>query len=284
MQTKLLFLAGMLTATAALAQPGQASTSSPHFGVHLTYNSAESRYEVYARPTFNGNRFALGPSQVSVVVPGSVADQPLAVYSETPVRWADYSDVYAPRVAPDIDIHGIHSMGRLLDFAKDTPLLLFTFSLPGGYIDGVRLFVTGKDPNSAQAGMRGGDFTNTLEDAKGINYFRSVLDQTELAKLSSAPPEALAPSVAVYPNPITGDSFVVTARQFDAGERLRLRVVSSSGVELSTREEPASALGSYRISLPRQATGQLYLYTERLNQPPTAAGPARLCQKLLVVR
>jgi hypothetical protein len=283
MQTKLLLLTGVLAATAALAQPKEANTNSPHFGVNLKYNSAESRYEVYARPNFNGNRFPLGPSQLSVVVPNTIADQPLAVYSETAVRWADYSDVYAPKVAPDVDIHGIHSMGRLIDFQKDTPFLLFTFSLPGGYVDGVRLFVNGKDPNSAQAGMRGGDFSNTLSDSRSVNYFRSVFDQAELANLSKAPLETVAPSISVYPNPITGDSFLVTARQFSAGERVRLRVISSSGVELSALEESSTALSNYRISVPRQATGQLYLYTERLEQPETAPGPAKFCQKLIVV-
>ncbi|MVM30759.1 hypothetical protein GO755_12010 [Spirosoma sp. HMF4905] len=182
MRTILFFWAAVLAATAAIAQSNRFEENKPQLGVSLKYNSTQNRYEVYARPNFKGSRFALGPSQISVVLPKAVADQPLTIVSKT-ANWADYSIVYAPQAEPDVDIHGVTTMGMLIDFEKSAQILLFSFSLPAGHVDGVRLFVNEKDPNSAQPGMLGGDFTNVIIGMDGSNstdFFRSTLGQTSL--------------------------------------------------------------------------------------------------------
>ncbi|MCX6218561.1 hypothetical protein [Spirosoma sp.] len=281
MRTIFLFWSGLLATTLAIAQPVQVTHSVSQFAVNLTYNSEQSRYEVYARPNFKSNRFNLGPSQVSIVVPKSIADQPLAIYSET-ARWSDYSTVFAPAAAPEEDFHGIHSMGKLIDFEENTPFLLFTFSLQGGYTEGVRLFVNGQDPTSDKMGMKGGDFGNIIQDFTGKDYFMGAFDKASLNQLASAPTELKDPTVLVYPNPIAGDAFTVTAQQYNPGERVRLRLLSASGVEFRSMEEDVTKLISYRMPVPSQAGGLFYLSVERISEMKDMAGPKKLYKKLVI--
>lgn len=282
MRTTFFFWSSLLATTLAFAQPVPPSgNSGEKFAVNLTYNSDESRYEVYARPTFKGNRFTLGPSQLSIIVPKSIADQPLAIYSET-ARWSDYSTVFAPATAPDEDFHGIHSMGKLIDFERDVPLLLFTFSLPGGYTEGVRLFMNGQDPGSAKPGMQGGDFGNIMQDFNSKDYFMSAFDKASLNQLAAASAETKGPAVIVYPNPISGDAFMVTAQQYNAGERVRLRLLSASGVVLRSMEEDVAKLVSYRMPVPSQGGALFYLSVERISELTDRTGPKQLYKKLLI--
>jgi hypothetical protein len=251
----------------------------PQFSVSMKYNTEFDRYEVYAQANFTREHFILGPSQISIVVPKQIADQPLDVYSETG-RWTDYSEVYAPAAAPDVDFHGIHTLGKSIDFQRDTPFILFSFSLKGGYTDGVRLYVNGKDPSSAQAGMMGGDFANTIQNHESTEFYQSAFDQVALAQLITEVAELGKPAVTVYPNPITSDAFAITVSHFLPGERLRLHLISSTGVELYGVEEETAKLVNYRVRVPRQLNGQAYLFAERT---VATNGQQTFCKKLIIL-
>ena len=285
MKLKIILLLVLLAAGSAYVQalkPTETLShggSAPHFGVSLKYNTDQERYEVYAQANFTRDRFILGPSQISIVVPNQVADQPLTIYSST-ARWTDYSSVYAPSAAPSADFHGINSMGKVIDFQQDEPFLLFTFSLKGGYLDGVRLYDNITDPSSAHKSMMGGDFANTMQDHKNNDYFQSAFNQADVAQLTNAIPLEGTPTVSVYPNPITGDAFSVTAQQFEPGERLRLHLLSASGVVLLETEEETSKLVNYSVRVPKQLSGQAYLYAERMIVTP---GRQTFCTKLIIV-
>ncbi len=257
----------------------QPDRTKPRFDISLNYNTEADRYEVYAQPNFTRQHFLLGPSQVSIVVPRQVADQSLSVSGAT-ANWTDYSTVFAPAVAADVDFHGIHSMGKNIDVQKDTPFMLFFFSLKGGYVDGVRLYANGQDPGSRQKGMMGGDFSNTIQDYSSTEFYQTGITQAALQELSTAPTGEGTPTVVVYPNPITGDAFEVTARQFAPGERLKLHLISSTGVEFYALEEASEKLVNYPLRVPTQLSGQAYLYVERAN---ATTGQRAVCTKLLIL-
>lgn len=247
--------------------------------VSLKYNPDFERYEVQALANFAEAHFLLGPSQISIVVPSQVTNQPLQVYSHA-ARWMDYSTIYAPSIAPDLDFHGVYSLGKSIEIEKDKPFVLFTFSLKGGYVEGVRLFSNGADPSSAQVGMKGGDFANTLQNHQSREFFRNGLSQAQLAESSLEGGDADQSLVSVYPNPITGDAVSVTVRRAIAGERLRLRLFSVTGVEFSSIEEDAGQLVDYKLRIPRQLVGAAYLSIER----PGGASVERVaCKKLIIL-
>lgn len=284
MKLKTILLLAGLTIARVQAQPinqtetQQPDNSTPQFAISLKYNAEGNRYEVYAKANFTSNRFILGPSQISLAVPKQIVDQPLDIYSET-ARWTDYSSVYAPAAAPDVDFHGVNSMGKTIDFREGEPFMLFFFSLKGGYMEGVRLFVNGKDPNSAQQAMMGGDFSNTIQDYRGKDFFRSAFNPLELAQLTERVAEPGAPEVTVYPNPIKGDNFAITAKNFNTGERVKLRLLSATGVELYSVDEEAVKLVNFRMRVPNQLSGQAYLVGERAELSP---GQKTFCKKLII--
>ncbi len=294
MQKRVLLLAGLLSAVASHAQPsGQAISSGddqPHIAIQLKYNGDAKRYEVFARSSFNATRFALGPSQVSVVLPKELADQPLNILSETSL-WRDNSRIYAPDVAPVSDFHGISSSGQALKLQRDEEVMLFSFALNEGYVDGVRLFMNEKDPHSAQLGMKGSDFANTLINAQSQEFYRPgfTAPTTELAVAKV--PSTEDAEVTVYPNPITSDQFTVTAKRFTAGERIKIRLFTTTGVEVATFEDDAAKLVNRTVQLPRALVGQAYLSATRVAAPDSPelpnAQPTRqnnFVKKLLIVR
>jgi hypothetical protein len=142
-------------------------TSSALFAQNLEfsirYNLTEVRYDVYALPDASNPSFFWGPSQISVVVPVTVADSPFSVTSITGGAWQDNSDVYSPAVTPGFDYHSIGSLGASTPLQAGVELLVFHFPIPGANcVPGVRLYINGSDPNSGADGMQGGDFSNTI--------------------------------------------------------------------------------------------------------------------------
>lgn len=132
-------------------------------GLTLRYNIAQSRYEVYGRPTFSQANFNWGSAQVSIVTPSSVANVAFTVTSAAGGSWDDISQAYSPSAASSSDFHGIGSQGKKTDLVANQELLLFSFTLPGNScVPGLRLFVNGSDPAATAAGMNGGDFTNVV--------------------------------------------------------------------------------------------------------------------------
>lgn len=142
----------------------------------LRYNTAQSRYEVHAKPNFSQANYLWGASQISIIAPNSVADVAFNINSAAAGQWQDNSQVYAPSVAPTSDFHGIGSLGSATSLSAGQEVLLFHFTLANGQCtNGLRLFVNGTDPNSAAGGMNGGDFSNTITnnmaaEIYGLNY------------------------------------------------------------------------------------------------------------------
>ena len=130
---------------------------------NLRYDLDENRYEVYVRPISSGANFVWGPSQISIVAPASVADDPFMITSVAAGTWQDNSQIYAPTAAPGNDFHGVGSFGSPVMLSAGVETLLFYFSVPGEEcIPGIRLYENGLDPDSAAPGMGGNDFTNTI--------------------------------------------------------------------------------------------------------------------------
>jgi len=135
----------------------------------LRYNLAQSRYEVYARPSFSQTDYLWGSSQVSIVAPSSVANAAFAVTSYEGGGWDDNSQIYAPLAASTLDFHGIGSPGKKITLIAGQEKMLFSFTLPGNTCaNGLRLFVNGSDPASNAATMPG-DFTNVVYVAAANN-------------------------------------------------------------------------------------------------------------------
>ena len=135
------------------------NANSQDIDFNVRYNGASNVYEVYARPTFTDPfYFVGGGSQVSVLLPASIGDSPIAV---TPVNgglWSDNSQLYAPTADPAHDFHGIATNGAPVSFVAGVELLLYTFTLAEGCVSDIRLFENGSDPASSAPGMNGGDF------------------------------------------------------------------------------------------------------------------------------
>ena len=144
----------------------------------VKWNSALSRYEVYARPNFSSSSFTWGISQITVVVPASAPDALLSISSFNGGGWglAASNQVFAPASSPGNDFNGIQSSGQPVALTQGQETLLFTFTF-ADYLcrDGVRLFINNSDPASSALGMKGGDYKNAIDnglvaDVYNINY------------------------------------------------------------------------------------------------------------------
>ncbi|ALM48519.1 hypothetical protein AMR72_06155 [Flavobacterium psychrophilum] len=166
---KILVLAGLFMPTQYLF--------SQQIDLTLRYLQGTNVYEVYARPTFTQNNFFFGGgSQVTVVLPASVANSNIAVVSVNGGPWADNSQIYAPAADIAHDFHGIATNGSTVNFTAGTEVVLFRFTLAEGCVASARIFNNTSDPQSGAAGMNGADFKNylsnvySLQDNYGTNY------------------------------------------------------------------------------------------------------------------
>ncbi len=131
--------------------------------VQLTIKYNSPNYEVYMKSNINSPDDIIGNAGITVVVPNSVANATIA--ASTPpgqAAWSDNSKVYAPSAAPASDFHNFATTGAndpANAYVANTEKLLFTFSLGGACVAGVRLYENGTDPN----GMSGGDWVNYFE-------------------------------------------------------------------------------------------------------------------------
>ncbi|MEM6316095.1 MAG: Ig-like domain-containing protein [Bacteroidota bacterium] len=132
----------------------------------IRYNSTDDQYEVYGLPdASNPVYFVGGGSQISVVLPASLPDNPLVINTVNGGLWTDNSQRAAPAADPAHDFHGIASNGSIIMLSAGQEILLYTFKLPvSGCIEGIRLFENSSDPQSSDPGMAGGDFNNFFPD------------------------------------------------------------------------------------------------------------------------
>jgi len=171
---------------------------------NLSYNRTTNQYEVYALPDANNTNFFVGGgSQLSIVLPASIGDTPIAITSINGGIWTDNSQIYAPTVTPNVDYHSITSGGGGINLIDGQELLLFTFQLnPAVCAEGIRLFENSTDPASNAAGMNGGDFTNyfpnlfTFQDSYLGNYNNAGIN-------CNTPPIAVIDRVLANPNTAT---------------------------------------------------------------------------------
>jgi hypothetical protein len=252
MKTALSLLIGVGLSWPLLAQPT--------ITLRLAFNADQNRYEVYAKPTFTAPNYTWGPSQVSVVLPADVADGSLAVRSTEAGLWLDQSAVFAPASAPNDDFHGFASQGGKTDLVANEEHLLFDFSMPQGFVVGVRLFDNQIDPSSAHAGMQGGDFSSYLSNDKGEQAMLIDTHQPELtgptATKSFSDDAArkavlegdVVTKVIVYPNPSSHGTFRLYLQGFAADEVVDVRLSSVSGKLLYQFSESVSKLAIRAIT------------------------------------
>lgn len=134
----------------------------------VRFDPPNCTYQVYATPDFTDNDFFIaGGTQLTVVVPSSVANSALIITSVSGGPWGEGSQVYAPGASSINDFHAVTTNGSLINFVAGNEILLFTFTLPNSLCcaEGIRLFNNGSDPQSNAAGMGGGDFNNYFADA-----------------------------------------------------------------------------------------------------------------------
>jgi hypothetical protein len=147
----------------------------------VKWNSALSRYEVYARPNFSSPSFTWGISQITVVVPASAPDALLTINSVNAGGWSlnASSQVFAPAASPNNDFNGVLSSGQPVALTAGQETLLFTLTFPDGLCrDGVRLFVNASDPSSSAPGMKGGDYKNAIDNGLVADVYNTNFNNT----------------------------------------------------------------------------------------------------------
>ncbi len=162
----------------------------------LRYNTTDNQYEVFGKSNNSyPNFFVGGGSQLSIILPNSVPNTPLAINTIAGGVWTDNSQIFAPTATPEVDYHGIASNGSFMnwEFGKET--LLFTFSIPNETcIDGIRLFDNANDPSSNEPSMNGADFQNFF--ANVLTFVDHYRDNYNNSGTSCGVP-------SVFINPIT---------------------------------------------------------------------------------
>jgi hypothetical protein len=174
--------------TSSVAIPAPEPLSQVQYEV--IYNPASCIYEAYAHVIGSSLSFPSTipfPSKFTVVVPAAVSNQPFTVIQNVNppgMSWAQGNSIYEPAADPNSDFHAFTISGggggnAYPVFTPGTDILLFKFSVPHvGCESGVRCFVNGSDPNSAQPGMSGIDFSQAFKTAQsgvpsGVNRYQS---------------------------------------------------------------------------------------------------------------
>ncbi len=132
-------------------------------GLSLSWNG--SAYVVRMEVVSGTSPLFLGSSQITIVTPAAMSTAGIAVTCVSPCspnQWVANTFVNAPTAAPGSNFVAIATLGGNMGaVAGGSSVTLFTFTLPGGCNNAVRLFSNATDPNSSQ--MPGGqDFKNNL--------------------------------------------------------------------------------------------------------------------------
>ncbi len=267
------FVIGFIACMCSLAGVAQ-----PKIVLRMAFNAEQNRYEVFARPDFSASQFAWGPSQVSVVVPAEVADQSVPVRSTNIGVWSDNSRIFSPEAALSADFHGFTTQGGKADLVAGDEFLLFDFTLPQGYVEGVRLFDSQKDPSAAKPGMKGGDFSSYMADDKARNLLETDLTQPALtvkdeAKLVGLPGTSSEPSLRVvaYPNPSPSGTFRLFLRGFDRSEPLTVQVTTLTGKVVQSFGGRADVLAAKTFTLSSLTDSFLIMSVSRTAKQQTFA-------------
>lgn len=213
------------------------SVSLAQRGLELTvkYNASSDKYEVYAKPNFTKRNMFLGPSQITVVLPASVANEKLRIYNVDGGAWEDNSIIYSPASNSIRDYHGISTLGAKTDFIENNETLLFSFSLEKNIDPSeVYVFENGKDPSSSASGMKGGDFSNSINDALSGDFYLGNYKDIQKKIISPNENENLElenNNLVLYPN-VTKEDFNVTLNNVSDDELVTMVVSTELGKEL----------------------------------------------------
>lgn len=232
-------------------------------GLELTlkYNEISDKYEVYAKPNFTKRDFFLGPSQITLLLPSSVADEKLRILNTDGGAWDDNSIVYAPAANVTKDFHGISTLGAKVDFVEGNETHLFSFSLSKEMNPSeVYLFENGKDPNSSASGMKGGDFYNSLNDALSDdvylrNYKVVQKEITNPREDKSTFSELENSNLVLYPN-TTKDDFRVSLSEVNDDDLVTMIVSTETGRELIRVNTTKKSLEEKTFRVPSEISSQ----------------------------
>lgn len=245
----------------ALLSFSSATLAQKSLELTLRYNNESDKYEVYARPNFTERNFHLGPSQITVVLPSVVADEKLRIFNSDGGSWGDNSIVFSPASNSRYDYHGISTLGAKTDLSEGQESLFFYFSLPKGINPAdVKLFENGKDPNSSAPGMKGGDFSNALNDALSDEvYLRNYKKATTKAIDTKPAKDDLLESdnnkLTLYPN-TTKERFNVSLSDIEDSEEVVLIVLTEMGREIMNIKTTKRELEAKNLKVPAEISNQ----------------------------
>lgn len=209
-------------------------------GIELTvkYNGESDKYEVYGKPNFTQKDFLLGPSQISLSLPASLADEKLRIFNLDGGAWEDNTIVYSPLANSQVDYHAISTLGAKTDLIEGNESLLFYFSLPKTVnpLD-VKIFENGLDPNSSASGMKGGDFSNSLNDALAEEVYLGNYKEVKRVKPSTKEKEKSMfgledENLVLYPNTTKEDFKVSFNDGIEDTEELTMIISTEMGREI----------------------------------------------------
>ncbi|MER0442854.1 hypothetical protein [Emticicia sp. W12TSBA100-4] len=232
-------------------------------GLELTlkYNSQAEKYEVYAKPNFSQRNFLLGPSQITMVVPSAVSDEKLRIQNSDGGTWEDNSIVFSPTVNPASDYHGITTLGAKTDFIEGVETMLFSFLLSANINPTeVKLFENEKDPKSSAPGMKGGDFSNTINSALAEEYYignykdtKVVLGVSEENKTKLM--EFENENLLLYPN-TTNEDFKIVLNGVEDFEEVTMIVATEMGREIMKVKGKKADLMEKTFKIPVKISSQ----------------------------
>ncbi|OIN55565.1 hypothetical protein [Arsenicibacter rosenii] len=229
----------------------QRVSAQPHINLRMTFNTESNRYEVYVKPNFTQKQYTWGPSQITVVLPESIANKSIDTRSNAAGLWLDQSMVFSPASSPEYDFHGFATQGGKVNMIAGEEQLLFDFRLSEGYQQGVRFFEPDKDPSSTEAGMTGGDFRSYVSNVQGTGNI--VIHGSEAVPDKISPDlETVSiekPVIVAYPNPVISGTFRLFLKGFDPIEVVNVQIVSVSGKLLRHFDEQVSTLSGRPINM-----------------------------------
>lgn len=232
-------------------------------GIELSvkYNAESDKYEVYAKANFTKKDFLLGPSQITLSLPASVTNEKLRIFNSDGGTWEDNTAVFAPAANTLMDYHAISTLGAKTDLVEGNESLLFYFSLPKTVAASeVKIFKNGSDPNSSASGMKGGDFSNSLNDAFAEEVYLGNYEEVKKAVVTTKKEEKSMfgledENLVLYPN-TTKDDFKVSFNGIGDAEELTMIISTEMGREIMKVKGTKADLMERTFKIPATVTSQ----------------------------
>ena len=234
----------------------------------IKYSQEDDTYAVYAKPNFTKRDFTWGPSQVTIVLPASIANEKLRIRNIDGGAWEDNSLIFSPEVDANKDFHGFASSGNKTDLVENNESLLFYFSIPNKVAENeVRVFDNEKDPKSSEEGMKGGDFGNSIADATGNDLYAGIYGKPKVAT-KERKSEVVTDENSVltlFPN-TTKDIFNVSITGIDQTEQITMLVATETGREIMRVSTTKQNLESRTFRLPAEISNQNLIVRIKTNK------------------